>query len=65
VPPFRVTRTGTANLMAYFFTTLIRSRSSANPRSAPKRNYRCEQMIADHVGAFVAWLRRHHEFHAG
>ena len=25
---------------------------------------RCEQMIADHVGAFVAWLRRHHEFHA-
>ena len=23
---------------------------------------RCEQMIADHVGAFVSWLRRHNEF---
>ncbi len=23
---------------------------------------RCEQMIADHVGAFVSWLRHHHEF---
>lgn len=23
---------------------------------------RCEEMISDHVGSFVSWLRRHHEF---
>jgi len=23
---------------------------------------RCENMISDHVGAFVSWLRQHHEF---
>jgi hypothetical protein len=26
---------------------------------------RCEQMIADHVGAFVSWRRHQHEFRGG